>query len=213
MSDPYPEVGDESGIVPPQSLRNPDWPKKIRTLTAAELDRLTIDGSGRFYWDGKLVNYEPPQLRSSEHPDGKRAMPLDPAALEILDRAAQELGDSRAHDDATGDSRRSRGADLSVVDLDGQRAADTAADAGSEDRVAVAAVAPRFHVPERVRVKLSGWQSIGAIIAVLGIAAGASGIAAYGFVVAHEWGCRTHLVQSYCPAPPVVRPARPDIPA
>jgi hypothetical protein len=45
----YTEVGgDESGIVPPQSSRPPEWPKKIRTLTAAELDRLTIDSSGRF---------------------------------------------------------------------------------------------------------------------------------------------------------------------
>ena len=48
-TDPYPEVsGDESGIVPPQSARASEWPKKLRTLTAAELDRLTIDDSGRF---------------------------------------------------------------------------------------------------------------------------------------------------------------------
>src|SRR3954463_10175408 len=58
-TDPYPEVsGDESGIVPPQAPRTSEWPKKLRTLTAAELDRLTIDNSGRFYWDGKLVNYD-----------------------------------------------------------------------------------------------------------------------------------------------------------
>jgi len=33
-------------------------------VAAAELDRLTIDNSGRFYWDGKLVNYDtgPKQL-------------------------------------------------------------------------------------------------------------------------------------------------------
>src|SRR5258707_9474888 len=60
-TEPYPEVNvDESGIVPPQAGRSPEWPKKIRTLTATELDRLTIDGAGRFYWDGRLVNYEPP---------------------------------------------------------------------------------------------------------------------------------------------------------
>src|ERR1700754_583574 len=60
-TEPYPEVStaDESGIVPPQN-RSPEWPKKIRTLTATELDRLTIDSAGRFYWDGRLVNYEPP---------------------------------------------------------------------------------------------------------------------------------------------------------
>ena len=58
-TEPYPEVtGDESAIVPPQSVRSPEWPKKIRTLTATELDRLTIDSAGRFYWDNKLVNYD-----------------------------------------------------------------------------------------------------------------------------------------------------------
>src|SRR5258707_11407224 len=65
-TEPYPEVNvDESGIVPPQAGRSPEWPKKIRTLTATELDRLTIDDSGRFYWDGKLVNYEPRDVKSS----------------------------------------------------------------------------------------------------------------------------------------------------
>ncbi len=60
-TDQYPEVSDDdAGIVPPQSGRGAEWPKKIRTLTAAELDRLTIDAAGRFYWDGRLVNYEPP---------------------------------------------------------------------------------------------------------------------------------------------------------
>ena len=49
-----------------RATRPPDWPKKIRTLTATELDRLTIDSAGRFYWDGKLVNYEPPQLAKAE---------------------------------------------------------------------------------------------------------------------------------------------------
>ena len=72
----YPEVGgEESGLVPPQGHKG-EWPKKIRTLTAVELDRLTIDGDGRFYWDGKLVNYESQQRQ----PD------LD--ALAMLDRAA-----------------------------------------------------------------------------------------------------------------------------
>ena len=39
---------DESGIVASQTARPSEWPKKLRTLTAAELDRLTIDSSGRF---------------------------------------------------------------------------------------------------------------------------------------------------------------------
>jgi hypothetical protein len=228
MSDPYPDVtGDESGIVPPQSGRHPDWPKKIRTLTASELDRLTIDSSGRFYWDGKLVNYEPPQNKPSEHAEAKRAEPLDPSALEILDRAAYELGRNRApepadgatpssHDDPTAE-RRARAADLSAVDLDVQRPVEptsqTAADASAENQAAVPAIAPRFQVPERVRIKLSFWQSLGAFIAVLGIAVGASGLAAYGLVAAHDWGCRVGVVKDYCPSTPAARPVRPDIPA
>jgi hypothetical protein len=39
-TEPYPEVNvDESGIGPQQEQRGPDWPKKIRTLTANEIDR------------------------------------------------------------------------------------------------------------------------------------------------------------------------------
>jgi hypothetical protein len=69
-------------------------------------------------------------------------------------------------------------------------------------------------VAERVRLKLSAWQSLGAIIVVLGVAVGASGLAAYGLVAAHDWGCRIGVVKSYCPAAPAARPlARPDIPA
>src|SRR6185503_8693778 len=85
-TDPYPEVSvDESGIVPPQGARAPEWPKKLRTLTAAELDRLTIDNSGRFYWDGKLVNYDsqPKQLTDNNSLD---------RSMDILDRASYELG-------------------------------------------------------------------------------------------------------------------------
>ena len=77
----YPEVGgEESGLVPPQGHKG-EWPKKIRTLTAVELDRLTIDGDGRFYWDGRLVNYEAQR---------QEARPADLDALAILDRAAVE---------------------------------------------------------------------------------------------------------------------------
>src|SRR5882757_1853308 len=91
-TDPYPEVSvDESGIVPPQGARPAEWPKKLRTLTAAELDRLTIDNSGRFYWDGKLVNYDsgPKQLTD------KTADSLDPS-MDILDRASYEPGGRKA---------------------------------------------------------------------------------------------------------------------
>ena len=227
MSDPYPEVTvDESGIVPPQTGRNPDWPKKIRTLTAAELDRLTIDSAGRFYWDGKLVNYEPPQPKPSD--EAKRPEALDRNALDILDRAAYELGEHKSpepiegaelanpHDPPAIEPRRLRSDEPDAVDLDRVEPVAAAApqvavgDARLADDLAAA---PMIRVPERVRVSLSRWQSLGAVIMVLGIAVGASGLAAYGFVAAHDWGCRAGLIQSYCPMGPAARPGRSDIPA
>src|SRR5262245_29259651 len=85
-SDQYPEISSEdSGIVPPQGGPKPEWPKKIRTLTANELDRLTIDGLGRFYWDGKLVNYESQSTRIEKPVD------LDQHAMDLLERTAREL--------------------------------------------------------------------------------------------------------------------------
>src|SRR5688500_16982564 len=130
MSDPYPEVTvDESGIVPPQSGRNPDWPKKIRTLTAAELDRLTIDSAGRFSSDGELVNYEPPQ----QPKPAEAATPpesLDRNALDILDRAAYDLGERKVPEPIEGaelekpheapaiEPRRLRSDEPEAVDLD-----------------------------------------------------------------------------------------------
>jgi hypothetical protein len=210
----YPEVsGDESGIVPPQSGRSPEWPKKIRTLTASELDRLTIDGSGRFYWDGKLVNYEPPQPK--EPPD-KSPEAREQSAMDIIDRAAHELSDRRNPEPI-------EGAELPHADAPAQRDEPVAVDLDlvppAEEAVAAAEAvgAGASHVirsGDQVRVKLSKWQSFGAIIVVLGIATGALGVAAYGFVAAHEWGCRTGLIQSHCPAMQAARPAsRSDIPA
>src|SRR5262245_20232707 len=88
-TEPHPEVtADESGIGPQQGNRPPDWPKKIRTLTATELDRLTIDSAGRFYWDGRLVNYEPPESKER----AKSAQSSDRMPVEA------EPGDYR-HDD------------------------------------------------------------------------------------------------------------------
>src|SRR5512142_3239649 len=91
-TEPYPEPNvDESGIGPQQTQQHgPEWPKKIRTLTASELDRLTIDSSGRFYWDGKLVNYEPPEARA-----GLSAESREQSALDMLDRAVHDLGDNK----------------------------------------------------------------------------------------------------------------------
>ena len=95
-TDQYPEVGGEdAGLVPPQDAKA-DWPKKIRTLTASELDRLTIDGLGRFYWDGKLVNYD-------AHPSRIESKPVD------LDQHAMDLLGARIVRPARGAVRRSHG--------------------------------------------------------------------------------------------------------
>jgi hypothetical protein len=218
-TDPYPNVGsDESGIAPPQSGRNVEWPKKIRTLTAAELDRLTIDSAGRFYWDGTLVNYEPPESR--EHgPQTSDA--ADRSAMEILDRAAFEL-------DAHKVPEPIEGADLPgmvdthvhhepvpAVEFDNARRDEVEPPAATVPMTPM--MAPPIRTTDRVRLSLSFWQSLGALIVVLAIAIGASGVAAYGWVVAHDWTCRIGLVKRYCPpkpaAPAVRQPPRTDIPA
>ena len=219
-TDPYPEVsGDESGIVPHQGGRSAEWPKKIRTLTAAELDRLTIDSAGRFYWDGKLVNYEPPQ---GHGPEPKTADATEQSAMEIIDRAVYEL-------DAHKVPEPIEGADLPrTVDTQVHRASaaaidyDTARQEDFEAPPATLAVAPPPMAPairgtERVRLSLSFWQSLGVLIVLLCIAIGASGVAAYGWVIAHDWSCRIGLVKQYCPPPPPTpalrQPPRTDIPA
>ncbi len=193
--DSYPEVsGDESGIVPPQTARPPEWPKRIRMLTAAELDRLTIDGSGRFYWDGKLVNYETRPAEAAK----PNAVSLE-QSLDMLERAANEFsGRSTATTDET--PKLARTSDL------GQQT-DHAA------KLAEVLVGPTPpHPAEPFRLKLTGLQSFALALAVIGIALGAFGMAASGLVAAHQWGCRTGMIRSACPVPPP-QPQRPDIPA
>jgi hypothetical protein len=224
-TDPYPEVSvDESGIVPPQGGRGAEWPKKIRTLTAAELDRLTIDSAGRFYWDGRLVNYEPPEDRET---GSKSDETVDHSAMEIIERASYELDAHKVPEPIEGADlpqhmgthvqRRS----VSAVDFDVASHDEEPAPATemrpAQPMAQMAPMAPPIHTTERVRLKMSLWQSLGAIILVLGIMVGASGVAAYGWVVAHDWSCRIGLVKSYCPAAPPTpalrqRP-RTDIPA
>jgi len=213
----YPEVtADESGNASPPANRPPDWPKKIRTLTATELDRLTIDSAGRFYWDGRLVNYEPPESKTA------KAEPLDRTPVEAepgsydddrkpgetidgtdLDRPA----DTRAHAVAHRDDH--------LHDLDDVRAVQHRvvhhSAMGGEFSEAVAA--PVVHIPDRVRITLTRWQSLGAILVVLCLLFGSLGVAALGFATAYEWGCRTGLIQTQCPAMPNSRPSRSDIPA
>jgi hypothetical protein len=222
-TDHYPEVSvDESGLVPPQGSTRQEWPKKIRTLTAAELDRLTIDSVGRFYWDGTLVNYAGQGRYAA---DGK---PADNEALDVLDRAAAEL--SGRHTQNPGDGAPPVEPVRATDEFDPQRASTAPevtaiAPAGAvsnapmvevrRDPPLAAAQPPVFVWPERVRVSLSFWQSLGLLLVILSLLAAAFGIAASGFVAAHDWGCRAGLVTRYCPAPPPgpKEPVRPDIPA
>jgi len=198
-TDPYPEVtGDESGIVPPQASRTSEWPKKLRTLTAAELDRLTIDDSGRFYWDGKLVNYgtQPKQLTD------KTSDSLD-HSMDILDRASHELSGRKPIEGAITQHGGMRD-EASAVDLDLFRL--------EEAMTAAPSAGHTYGAPDYRRLTLSRWQKAGAVIAVLGIVIGAFSMATYGYVAARDWGCKTGTFQSGCPAMNAT-PPRADIPA
>ncbi len=230
----YPEIsGEESGLVPPQGHKG-EWPKKIRTLSATDLDRLTIDSTGRFYWDGKLVNYEGQQPQQQALETKAEVDPLDRNALDLLDRAAIELSDRQPPEPAvsaeppkdTGTAQPS--VELRAVDLDALAPPIAAAAAAAAVAPAIAPasdfrpaeypalVPPAVRTPpERIRISLSGWQSFGVVMAVLGLLIGASGIAAYGWVAAHDWGCRAGVVAKFCPpaAPPAKPAARTDIPA
>jgi hypothetical protein len=224
-TDSYPEVSvdDESGIGPSQTARPAEWPKKIRTLTAAELDRLTIDHNGRFYWDGKLVNYEPPQSRPQ---DEKASESHDTTSIDTLDRPDYDIGDHRTPEPIEGAEipgsaeARARREDMRAVDLDALATPAAAAASAVETRALEpraaegARIASAIQTTDRLRLSLSRWQSLGAIIVVLWVMIGATGMAAYGLVVAHDWGCRIGLITNYCPASPMTKPpVRPDIPA
>jgi hypothetical protein len=205
-TDPYPEVSvDESGIVPPQSARPPEWPKKLRTLTAAELDRLTIDSSGRFYWDGKLVDYG-----TGANPAPDRTSESLTRSLDILDRASYDLRGRKDLTTIEGQLAEPAGssAEPDAVDLDVIRAEAVAA------ATAALADAPQVIRSDRTHFKLSRWQAIGAVIVVVAIAIGAFGMATYGYVAARDWGCKTGTFKDGCPTPDVVKPTpRSDIPA
>jgi hypothetical protein len=215
-TDPYPEVtGDESGIVPSQSGRSPEWPKKLRTLSAVELDRLTIDGNGRFYWDGRLVNYEPPREKAANE--------REQSAMEVIDRAVEDLGDQKHAEPIEGAELEH----LHEAPVHAHREEEPAVDFDMVRPVPETAVVHHTHLAAEtpiathviqandvVRLKLSRWQSLGAILLVLGVLVGASGMAAYGFVSAHDWGCRAGLIHDYCQGIPGSRPSsRSDIPA
>ena len=85
-------------------------------------------------------------------------------------------------------------------------------DMGAE--MSEAYVAPTIQIPDRIRVSMTRWQALGAIIVVLCLMVGAMGLAVFSFIAVHDWGCRAGLIQSSCPASSGGRPSpRTDIPA
>ena len=67
---------------------------------------------------------------------------------------------------------------------------------------------------DTVRLTMSTWQTVGVVAVAIGIVVGAIGIAALSWVTMHDWGCRTGVFESYCPAAPAQKePPRADIPA
>jgi hypothetical protein len=216
-TEPYPEApttGDESGIGPQQSTRGPDWPKKIRTLTATELDRLTIDSAGRFYWDGKLVNYEPPQPAKSAQTD-RTPVEAEPSVYGNEDHKTPDPIEGADLDrPVEGQSQAIAHPDEHLHELDDVRATRTLHHSAMSGEFSDVVAAPVVNIPDRMRISMTRWQSFGAIIVVLCALLVSLGVAALGLATAHEWGCRTGVIQIQCPMTPGGRPSpRTDIPA
>ncbi len=228
-TDQYPEVGaEDTALVPPQGAAKSEWPKKIRTLTAAELDRLTIDAMGRFYWDGKLVNYDSHPSRLDKPVD------LDQRAMELLDQTARELSDPYSSTSVTPDTREQTPEAETIVETTVE--AEPAIELTAAPEVAPSAadaLTPSVQAPppaplvdvrrpevlvaapaETKRVKFTTLQSIGIGLGVVGLLAAAGGLALSSLVAANEWACKVGYVTSYCPPAPAAPkpPARPDIP-
>jgi hypothetical protein len=190
-TEPYPEApttGDESGIGPQQSNRGPDWPKKIRTLTATALDRLTTDRTP--------VEAEPSVYGNEDH---KTPDPIEGADL---DRPVEGQSQAIAHRDEH------------LHELDDVRATRTLHHSAMSGEFSDVVAAPVVNIPDRMRISMTRWQSFGAIIVVLCALLVSLGVAALGLATAHEWGCRTGVIQIQCPMTPGGRPSpRTDIPA
>ena len=294
-TDRYPEISmDETRLVPSQNTLKPEWPKKIRNLTAQELDRLMIDSDGRFYWDGKPVSYAenqpeasapapaPAQAKPVEGPDEQALKILDRAVIEIAERtppsrpaepaklteapipaeASRPIEESKPAGEMTPVEETNPAKDVTPVaeaksaeepmpmaeaqSVEGTQSAleakpiepiksvaevklvaqlkqftdaTVAAEKNSVDQSKLVPPVVRPLFDDRVRLTLSGWQSFGLGITILAFLIGASGVAAYGWVTAHDWSCRLELMTKYCPAAspapsPTAKPLpRPDIPS
>jgi len=210
MSDQYTQVGsDESGLVPPQNADRSEWPKRLRALTADELDRLTIDRDGRFFWDGKAVNGpgKPPVATTAAAADKKSSGDLEREAIDMLDRAAADIGAHHPAEQDAAPSEQPRESDATAI---GPIKPGTEVAPITEQRsiqlVKPRQFASRMTGPEKVRLSLSPWQSLAMVVATIALFAGAFGIAVNGFVAANDWGCRVGWIKTYCPPKPVLHP-------
>jgi hypothetical protein len=191
------------GSPPPRS----EWPKKLRALTQQDLDRLTIDQEGRFYWDGKLVT------STVTHAVPNSTTDAEPKALEMLDRAAAEIAGRKPADSA--DVTRTPAPEPAEVPTSATPAeaaiADTTVDLPTATLPARGTTpASRASVDGRVRLSLSATQSVGAMIIALALLACAAGLAVTGWAVAHEWTCRLGWVKA-CPGDMGTKPPAPKV--
>jgi hypothetical protein len=227
--DPYPPGGsDESRLVPPQNADRPEWPKRLRALTADELDRLTIDRDGHFYWDGKPVTHpdRPPTATAGPAPAAKTSGEgSEREAIDMLDRAVEEIADGKPSAEAPAAPAPTPYVEATPVDEPVAVAAEAPAPeprplttVNPEPEVApvtktgpIRLVEPldlsrRGAGAEKVRLALSPWLSFAAVLVTIALFAGAVGIAANGFVAAHEWSCRVGWIKSYCPPKALLHP-------
>jgi hypothetical protein len=214
---------DESGLVPAQTTPPADPPRKIRSLSTDDLDRLTIDSAGRFYWDGQLVNYgfakpdgqliDPRELSSLASPHQETttggnpmADPAPPTKDATLDAIAEALA---AATPVPGETPTVVVAAPVIAAPVVAAPAATPEPAPAAPREPIAREPIALPVPVAAgprRFKLSFFQSIGALLGVLALLLAGAGLAASGFATAHEYGCRAGLVTAYCPPKPVAPP-------
>lgn len=242
----------ESGLAPSQGEQPADWPKKIRSLSTDDLDRLTIDSAGRFYWDGQLVNY------GFAKPDGQLIDARELSSLasphkETTTTGGTAMAEPAKQTDATLDAIAEALAAATPAPAETPTVIVAPPVAGptvsASPYVSAAAMAPTEPAPvspspvatasaalvattpqtvnasyispagpnteivlsmpdEPRRLRLSFFQSLGALLLVLSVLLGGIGLAASGLTVALEYGCRAGLVTAYCPKPPPA-PARP----
>jgi hypothetical protein len=198
MSTPYPEIkADESGLVPSQPTVRSEWPKKLRALTQQDLDRLTIDQDGRFYWDGKPVT-----SATTHSANAFAAESVEPKALEMLDRAALEIAGRKpgAAEPPKGTPDVSAGERAKAVTETKPAALPTPAQVTVPATRVTLGPARKTSIDGRIRIRLTAMQSFGAFIVAVALIVSAIGLAATGWAAAHDWSCQLGWIPAkVCP--------------